>query len=165
MTRPQRLPDATYVGAGAYSLTFCTRNRALFFTNAKVVEMVRAEFLHTADREGFQIFIYCFMPDHAHVLIVTQQEEADMTAFCKIAKQRAGYWYKQTYGASLWQDGYTDRILRSDESIVSVTRYIIENPVRAGLVKAVEDYPFWGSGKWTREELLRVLADVNTVRC
>jgi len=43
----------------------------------------------------------------------------------------------------LWQHGFHDRALRQEEDLRAVARYAIANPVRAGLVKRVADYPLW----------------------
>ena len=45
----------------------------------------------------------------------------------------------------LWDKGYYDRVLRDSEATEAVAPYILANPVRAGLVKSIEDYPFLGS--------------------
>jgi len=47
----------------------------------------------------------------------------------------------------IWQDGYHDHALRAEESLEDVARYIVMNPVRAGLVKSVREYPLWDA-KW-----------------
>jgi hypothetical protein len=44
---------------------------------------------------------------------------------------------------ALWQPNFHDRALRIDEDRKAVARYVIANPVRAGLVERVGDYPFW----------------------
>jgi len=41
----------------------------------------------------------------------------------------------------------------------NIAKYILANPVRAGLVTSVADYPFWGSGVWSRAELIETLFD------
>jgi len=46
-------------------------------------------------------------------------------------------------GHSVWQDGFHDHALRREEDLKEVARYIIANPVRAGLVTRVGDYPLW----------------------
>ena len=46
-------------------------------------------------------------------------------------------------GQPIWQAGYYDHAIRKDEDIVNIARYIIANPIRAGLVKKVGDYPHW----------------------
>jgi len=57
----------------------------------------------------------------------------------------------------LWQPGFFDHVLRSDESYDGKWNYVRENPVRAGLVRAPADYPFWGSFLYTREALLEFI--------
>ncbi|MNL58136.1 hypothetical protein D3C87_1817490 [compost metagenome] len=44
---------------------------------------------------------------------------------------------------SLWQQGYHDRALRRDEDLVKLARYVVANPLRAGLVEKLGDYPLW----------------------
>ena len=43
----------------------------------------------------------------------------------------------------VWAAGYHDRALRAEVDIPHVARYLVLNPVRAGLVARVGDYPFW----------------------
>jgi len=47
--------------------------------------------------------------------------------------------------------------LRSDEAAISVARYILENPVRGGLVVRIEDYPYSGSTEYTLEQILEAV--------
>ena len=44
---------------------------------------------------------------------------------------------------ALWQQGYHDRALRHDDDLLATARYIVANPLRAGLVKRIGDYPLW----------------------
>lgn len=46
---------------------------------------------------------------------------------------------------ALWQRAYHDHALRSEESLREVARYIIANPLRAGLAHRIGDYPFWNA--------------------
>ncbi len=94
------------------------------------------------------------MPDHLHALVAGTSEQADLAAFVKRFKQLAGFAYKQRYGESLWQPGYHERVLRDDEGTEAVARYILANPVRAGLTRELGDYPFAGSGVFDLKELL-----------
>jgi REP element-mobilizing transposase RayT len=43
----------------------------------------------------------------------------------------------------VWAPAFHDRALRRDEDLRGVARYLVLNPVRAGLVRRVGDYPFW----------------------
>jgi len=46
-------------------------------------------------------------------------------------------------GGALWQRGFHDHALRRDEDIEDIARYIVANPLRAGLVRHIGDYPHW----------------------
>jgi REP element-mobilizing transposase RayT len=47
------------------------------------------------------------------------------------------------FSAAVWQKGYFDRALRWEEDLKVAARYIIANPLRAGLVDQIGDYPLW----------------------
>ena len=87
------------------------------------------------------------MPDHLH-LLVEGSEASDLPVFVKDFKQRTGFQYRRARGQSLWQKSYYDHILRTEEDVHGVARYIVGNPVRAGLVAAANDYPYCGSFVW-----------------
>jgi len=108
---------------------------------AKSIEILK----DLAQQESFSIWAYCFMPDHVHLLIEGEKAEADMRRFIRLLKQKAGYWFKSIYHDKLWQLGYYERVLRDDEATLMVVRYILENPVRKGLVQHFMDYPYLGS--------------------
>ena len=93
------------------------------------------------------------MPDHIHALLEAQSERSDFQVFVKRFKQTTGFAYRQKTKERLWQAGYHERILRNDEASPAVVRYILENPVRAGLTKAIGEYPFAGSGIYDGEAL------------
>ena len=50
--------------------------------------------------------------------------------------------YKQFATPALWQDGLFERVLRDDETTLTVIDYLLMNPIRAGLVDQVHKYPF-----------------------
>jgi len=58
-----------------------------------------------------------------------------------------------TTGALLWQPSYFDRVMRNDEDIWKTVQYVLENPVRKGLVENFADYPFSGSDVFTMEQM------------
>jgi REP element-mobilizing transposase RayT len=77
------------------------------------------------------------------------------SAFIKAAKQSSAYLHSRTFGRRLWKRYGHDRVIRNDSELALTLRYIVANPVRAGLVKHPRDYPFLGSQRYTLEELLR----------
>ena len=99
------------------------------------------------------------MPDHVHLLVGGLTPVADFQRFMKLAKQLSGWRYKRAHGDRLWQEGYVDRVLRDDEVTWDVVRYVVNNPLRAGLAATPAEYPHWGSDVYTREEILDFLID------
>jgi REP element-mobilizing transposase RayT len=94
------------------------------------------------------------MPDHVHLLVEGLTVDADLRRFARNAKQVTGQTYGRRMRTRLWQEGYYDRILRADDDARAIARYIIENPVRAGLAKTPSEYPYLGSGVWSVEDLI-----------
>src|SRR5688500_7322041 len=152
---PPHRPELSYIGRRRYFLTFSTHARRLVFIEWSSVETVMAQFLRAADEQGFQIDAYCFMPDHAHVLVRGLTDASDCRTFIKSAKQYSGYYYKRQHRHRLWQRYGFDRVVRDDLEAALVVRYILSNPVRSGLVGHPTDYPYVGSQCYTLEELLQ----------
>jgi putative transposase len=122
--------------------------------NSDVVELVLAQFVRAAKDEAFSILAYCFMPDHVHFLIQGDSEWSDCRRLIKLGKQYAGFAYSRKYGGRLWQPWGFERVLRNDEATIMVAKYIVANPVRAGLVKSAADYPFLGSQVFELKHLI-----------
>lgn len=99
---------------------------------------------------------YCFMPDHLHLLVEGDTMESDLRRFMSSFKQKSGYAFSRAGNDRLWQKGYHDRILRTEETTSIVVRYILENPVRAGLVTRFDEYPHTGSDRYSLEELAEI---------
>jgi putative transposase len=151
---PGHLKSFGYVGLYRYFLTFCTGSRQRHFVAHEPVDLVLEQIVRAAAVAGFAIIAYCFMPDHLHLLIEAQAEDSDGREFINRAKQFSGYYFKQKTATPLWQRYGFEHVLRSDEATLGVARYILENPVRAGLVARVEDYPFAGSMVYPIAEIL-----------
>jgi putative transposase len=69
VSRPKRLAKFNYLGRARYFLTFCTHERQNVFRDGEVVERTLKQFRRTATIEKFAVLAYCFMPDHAHLLV------------------------------------------------------------------------------------------------
>jgi putative transposase len=97
------------------------------------------------------------MPDHVHLLVEGLTDDADLRRVVKRMKQGSGQTWRFRTGSRLWQEGYYERVLRAGDEPKPVARYILENPVRAGLARFPTEYPHVGSDVWTLEDLLRSL--------
>jgi len=93
---------------------------------------------------------YCFvvMPDHLHWLLALGEGQ-ELSALVQATKS---YCARQVNAlrrenGPVWQAGFHDHALRAEEDVVAVARYLVANPVRAGLVGRVGDYPLWDA-RW-----------------
>jgi putative transposase len=154
VSRPPRIPGFAYNGLYRYFLTYCTFQRRPTFTRSLVVDRTLEQFQRTAGQQAFEILAYCFMPDHVHLLVEGTMETSDLRRFSKLAKQCSGAAYARENHHPLWQEGYYDRVLRDGENIKNIARYLLNNPIRAGLAASPADYPYLGSVRWTLADLL-----------
>jgi putative transposase len=160
MSRPPRLKDFPYTGPYRYFLTFCTFGRRRVLTDVKTIEMVCTYLRECSKLEDIAVNAYCAMPDHVHLLTTGLTDAANLRHFIDRSKQRSGFTFKQRTGERLWQDGFYDHILREEDDVAGVVAYIVNNPIRAGLVASASDYQFWGSFTHTRDEVLDFIAGI-----
>jgi putative transposase len=153
-----RIRTFTYIGTYRYSWTICTHQRRRIFVTSAAVESVLSHFFRESESQGVAVLAYCFMPDHLHLLIAGDQATSSAIALVNRAKQTSGYWFKREHGLRLWQRTGWDRVLRSSDDTWSMIRYILGNPVRAGLVDLPLAYPYSGSLVYTREQLLEAVS-------
>ena len=151
---PGHLKSFDYLGFYRYFLTFCCHENQVLFTNDAAVDLVMSQLSRAAAVEQFAILAYCFMPDHLHLLAEGLAESSDGLRFIARAKQLSGFHYAHSFRRRLWQRYGYEHVLRGDEDTRRVARYILENPVRAGLVTSAEDYPFLGSTAFSVREIL-----------
>lgn len=155
--RPEHLREFNYLGPLRYFLTFATHDRLARFADAQAVSLVWQQFLRAAKDTGFELPVVCFMPDHVHLVALGTSDTSDLLAFIRKAKQFSGYYFSKQFGQRLWQrDGY-EHVLRDNEATGAVIRYVVANPVRAGLVRRLEDYPHFESTLYSREALIDFL--------
>ena len=162
--RPGHLASFDYIGFHRYSLTFCTHRRQKLFTNAEIVRLVLTQISRASAKHLFGVIAYCFMPDHLHLLVAGQAPDSACKPFIALVKQYSGYHYSEASGSRLWQRYGFEHTLRDEELTLIVAKYILENPIRAGLVDRVHDYPFVGSLVYSLDELLLAIAAASPVR-
>ncbi|WP_370694647.1 transposase [Pseudomonas sp. FP603] len=108
------------------------------FTDWQMGRLV-AQQLHLAQEERWADFLtWVVMPDHMHCLVqIRDKTLAEL--MCRI-KSRSSLAVNQALGRSgrLWQKGYHDRAVRREEDAKNLARYVVANPIRAGLVAAAE---------------------------
>jgi REP-associated tyrosine transposase len=119
------------------------------------VARVLGQLRHTAATRQIAVIAYCFMPDHLHLLAEGTAETSDLRDFVRLFKQQTSFEWKRRHAVRLWQRNYYEHVLRADEDTLTVARYIIDNPVRAGMVRSPDEYPYLGSLTLELRDLLQ----------
>ncbi len=138
--RPPRVPTFDYLGKHRYFLTMCVDRRRPIFVDQDVVDRIRRQILRTFIEQGLAVIAYTFMPDHVH-LLVEGASVADFRGATRLVRRRSALTCPIEF-RPLWQEGYHERVLRGQDDANPFVDYILNNPVKAGLVVRAADYPF-----------------------
>lgn len=108
--------------------------------NQRVLDVLHEE----QDRQNCAVYTYCLMPDHFHFTISPRKDVISVLTFTDQYKGKAtNQSWAVGWQGKLWQPRYYDHIIRTDESLIAIAEYILDNPVRKRLVEHAEDWP-WG---------------------
>jgi putative transposase len=123
-------------------LTVCTKNRRSILAN---------EAAHFALKSAWQIQPtwsvgrYVVMPDHIHLFCSPRTLPAEpLSPWVKFWKSKACQLWPFAKGGGIWQRDFWDTQLRRGENYDQKWHYVLQNPVRAGLIKDVENWPYQG---------------------
>ncbi|TCT12216.1 REP element-mobilizing transposase RayT [Natranaerovirga pectinivora] len=97
------------------------------------------------EKANFEIYAYCLMDNHIHLLIMESEDIGT-----SIKRITVGYvtWHNNKYGRTghLFQNRYNSEVVESESYLLTVLRYIHQNPVKARMVDKAEQY-IWSSYK------------------
>lgn len=126
-----------------YLLTTVVRQRQPLFTDLHLGRLLVQELRAAHDKALVSSLAWVVMPDHLHWLV--QLGDIALDRLMKEVKARSALTINRARGGTgpLWQEGFHDRALRQEEDIQVVARYVLANPLRAGLVERLGDYPLW----------------------
>jgi putative transposase len=138
MPHPPRIPVWLHWDQRViYFITFCVANRAKVLNNERTFRAFRRAVLKVRD---WSVIAGIVMPDHIHLLASPEKDPEAKVGDLVGALKR---WTRQDLHARWqWQPGSFDRLLRREESAYEKWLYVEENPVRAGLVKRAQDWPY-----------------------
>jgi len=125
-----------------YHITTTTYERVSWFQDFHCARILISA-MHNEHRWA-QTIAFTVMPDHFHWL-VQLSDGGRLNSVIRNIKSASSRQINKYYGrsGSIWQAGYYDHAVRKDEDVQSIARYIVANPLRAGLVDRIGDYPFW----------------------
>jgi REP element-mobilizing transposase RayT len=102
--------------------------------------------IHHCALADFDLHVWAIMPNHVHLLLTAR---TDVSVFLRRLK---GYTARQAnrllgrVGQPFWQEESYDHCVRSGEEFRRIERYIMNNPVKAGLAECVDAFPWSGVG-------------------
>ena len=133
-----RLRKGRYSEVGQiYLVTTVTHDRTAAFSHMTAARLLIRTMREDAQRGSHTTLAFVVMPDHLHWLL--QLHQGSLSTLVGRVKSISA----RRLGGKIWQDGFHDRALRHEEDLVGLARYVIANPLRAGLVERVGDYPHW----------------------
>lgn len=127
-----------------YLLTMATCGRAPIFADWRCAWAASASLAAADSWPCAELLCWVLMPDHWHGL-VRLRPGATLAALMQRAKGRSARAINQARGRGgpVWARAFHDHALRRDEDLLRSARYVVANPLRAGLVERVGDYPYW----------------------
>ncbi len=133
--------------SAAHHVYFITANlqdrSARIFSDFRAARILIKE-MKAMNGRAVESLAWVVMPDHFHWLF-RLESELQLGEVIRRVKGRSGANINQYLGrrGTLWQKNYYEHALRKEEDLRSTARYIVANPLRAGLVQRLGDYPHW----------------------
>src|SRR5438876_2288985 len=141
--RPPRLrPIFDSYDAPLFFVTACTLNRRAF-PSLKDAHDAFVQYAMRAQSFNIAVGRYVIMPDHVH-LFVRGDPDFMLSEWIKGLKRGISNAFVSALERVRWQPGFFDHLLRNDESYAEKWNYVRENPARAGLAKAADEWPYGG---------------------
>ena len=125
------------------------------FNSSEAARIVMSEIRTCAEEESCENLTYVVMPDHIHWLLRISPE-GELSAIVGRMKGRSARRVNQLRlrPGRLWQGGFHDHAVRREEDLENLSNYVVQNPLRAGLVGSIDDYPYWWSA-WHQRKPIR----------
>ena len=127
----------------SYLITCVVKDRQPVFTDLRTARMVISEMKRLQVSGVVDSLAWVIMPDHLHWLF--KLKSGSLETLMQSLKGRSAFAINKAYGTKklTWQKGYHDRRVRVEDDLAEMVRYVIANPVRAGLVEHEGDYSLW----------------------
>ncbi|GAB4446211.1 MAG: transposase [Anaerolineales bacterium] len=126
----------------------------------QIARIVQDE-IKALDPQNYRLICYCIMPNHVHLLIDLQaiaqpaplkegQHYTALSHAMKLLKGRTGYACRKVIGGSgaFWQHESYDHVVRNQREFENIIGYILNNPVKAGLVNEWQEWRYSFLREW-----------------
>jgi putative transposase len=155
--KSHRLPKEFYKGETSVVFTLCVKREAaagFSLCNPEIISVFIGILTSAVANAGCIVPVYCFMPDHQHLIITGTRDGSDIRKVIINYKQKTGFWLSVNKNNIKWQKDFYDHVIRRHEDLATQVKYILDNPVRKGLVSSWREYPYKGSIGCKMEDIL-----------
>ncbi|WP_139556692.1 REP-associated tyrosine transposase [Methylotetracoccus oryzae] len=121
-----------------YLVTAVTLHRQRVFDDLPAARILIRVLRREQELGRARTLSFVVMPDHLHWLLELGAD-ADLSVVVRAVKALTA----KRLGGTIWQRGFHDHAVRRDEDLLTIARYVVANPLRAGLVQRLTDYPHW----------------------
>ena len=125
-----------------YVITTVTKDRRPIFSDFKPGRVVVSAMRELHNANTVESLAFVVMPDHLHWLFTL----GETIGLAEVVRRLKGSSTRALHRQDIqpvWQTGYYDHGVRDDEDLRAAARYLVANPLRAGLVDDLCDYPLW----------------------
>ena len=140
-SRAVRLADYDYAGDADIHLTICAEDKTQP-TEPAIARIICESVEFCSKKLRYRLYGYTLMPDHLHVLCSPADSKVPLQNWLRDFKSFTTSQHMKRCGTALWQRSANDHICRTAETAEVVLAYIVNNPVRAGLVERWRDWPW-----------------------
>ncbi len=137
---------------GIYHIMIRGINRQTIFEDDEDCERFLQALQSYKEKCGYQIYAYCFMGNHFHLLLKECAEPLE-----QIMRRICGsyvYWYNRKYErvGNLFQDRFKSEPIEDDAYLLTAVRYIHQNPLKAGIVNDISKYKWSSYNNYVKTE-------------
>lgn len=145
--------------SGIYHVMFRGINQQIIFNDDEDYQKFLDILRECKTISECKIFAYCLMRNHVHLLLKVEKEE--LPQIMKRIGVRYVYWYNWKYSrrGHLFQDRYKSEVVEDDKYLLTLIRYIHQNPIKAGIAEKIKNYQYSSYIEYLRKD--NTIADIS----
>lgn len=114
-----------------------------YLCDPRIADVVKSS-IEFRNGKDYETIAYCLMPNHVHLLIYVQRFLKPLYRIMQSLKRHTGRESNKIINrfGSFWHEESYDHIVRNERELININNYIMNNPVKAGLVKNADDWKY-----------------------
>ena len=157
MSYDQLLKGRFSLPGNFYGITTVTLRRNQIFDDFRNARILIGELRRLHDSGAVFSFARVVMPDHLHWMFQLEQSKK-LSEVIRLLKGRSARRLNQLHHekSTAWQSGFYEHVVRQSEDLRQMAHYVLQNPIRAGLVGDLGKYPWWDAcWLWENDQAAR----------